>query len=115
MPRLVRGIHVFQRAWRMELLDNPVWHALIGPHARFAIGQGLARHYPRAVCPFSAIAEPTEAAYAELAADLPAGSEAGLFGRSNDPTPAGWQTVSARPMLQMIADGDGQPADAADV
>jgi predicted GNAT family acetyltransferase len=28
-------------------LDNPVWHALIGPHARFAIGIGQARHYPR--------------------------------------------------------------------
>jgi predicted GNAT family acetyltransferase len=99
----------------MEVLDNPVWHALTGPHARFAIGRGLARQYPRAVCPFSAIAEPTEAAYAELAAELPAGVEARLFRPSNEPTPAGWQTVSARPMLQMIADGDETSAAAGDV
>ena len=99
----------------MELLDNPVWHALTGPHARFAIGRGLARHYPRAVCPFSAIAESTEAAYAELAADLPAGVEARLFRPSNEELPGGWVNVSARPMLQMIADGDETSAAAGDV
>ena len=28
-----------------HVLDNPVWHALTGPHAAFAIGNGRARHY----------------------------------------------------------------------
>jgi hypothetical protein len=32
-----------------HLLDNPVWHALIGPHAGIALGHGAARHYPRAM------------------------------------------------------------------
>jgi len=40
-----------------HVLDNPVWHALIGPHAEYAIGQGLARHYPRDMAPFVAIAD----------------------------------------------------------
>ena len=48
-------------------LDNPVWHALIGAHVDFAVGRGEARHYRRDIAPFSAIAEPTPAAYADLA------------------------------------------------
>ena len=59
-----------------HVLDNPVWHALIGPHAEHAIGQGLARHYPRDIAPFSAIADATSGAYADLGAKLPAGLEA---------------------------------------
>src|ERR1700722_2009865 len=90
-------------------LDNPVWHALVGPHADFAIGQALARHYPNDIAPFSAVAEPTAAAYANLAADLPTGSEARLFRPCDEPTPAGWETVSARPIIQMVADDTATP------
>jgi ribosomal protein S18 acetylase RimI-like enzyme len=85
-------------------LDNPVWHALIGPHADLAIGRDRARHYPGDMAPFSAIAEPTESAYADLAADLPPGLEARLFRPHFEATPAGWQTVSVRPIIQMLAD-----------
>lgn len=85
-------------------LDNPVWHALTGPHAAFALGSGLARHYPRDIAPFSAIAEPTAAAYVDLAADLPAGSEARLFRPTDEPNPRGWETISARPIVQMVAE-----------
>ncbi|HTP82019.1 MAG TPA: GNAT family N-acetyltransferase [Alphaproteobacteria bacterium] len=91
----------------MSALDNPVWSALTGPHAAFAIGRGLARHYPRAVVPFSAVAEASEAAYADLAADLPAGVEARLFRPAEEPLPAGWESVSARPIVQMVAEGRG--------
>ena len=42
-------------------LDNPAWHALTGTHAAVALGAGLARHYPRDMAPFSAIAEATPA------------------------------------------------------
>jgi GNAT superfamily N-acetyltransferase len=85
-------------------LDNPVWHSLIGPHAGFASGSGAARHYPRDVTPFSAIAEPTPAAYADLAADLAAGLEARLFRPMKEMTPRGWETISARPITQMVLD-----------
>jgi ribosomal protein S18 acetylase RimI-like enzyme len=89
----------------MSPLDNPVWSALTGPHSAFAIGQGAARHYPRAVAPFSAIAEPSDAAYADLAADLPKGLEARLFRPAEEPLPSGWESVSARPVVQMVAEG----------
>jgi ribosomal protein S18 acetylase RimI-like enzyme len=88
-----------------EPLDNPVWHALTGPHAGFALGRGAARHYPRDIAPFSAIAEPTAAAYGDLAADFPPGFEARLFRPNNEATPPGWETISARPIVQMVADG----------
>jgi ribosomal protein S18 acetylase RimI-like enzyme len=84
-------------------LDNVVWHALAGPHATFAIGRGKARHYPRDVAPFSALEEPTAAAYADLARDLAANTEARLFRPSEEPLPAGWAKVDAFPVLQMIA------------
>src|SRR5438309_7756693 len=54
-------------AMTIDLLDNPIWHALGGPHCRHALGRGLARHYPRDIAPFSAIAEASAAAYADLA------------------------------------------------
>jgi len=84
-------------------LDNPIWHALIGTHAGLAIGRGLARHYPHDIVPFSAIAEATAAAYADLAIDLPSGREARLLRPTNEPAPAGWETVRARPIIQMLA------------
>ncbi len=92
-----------------DSLDNPVWHALTGPHAEFAFGRGAARHYPRDIAPFSAIAERTAAAYRGLAADLPPGLEARLFRPTDEAAPSGWETISARPIVQMVADGGGMP------
>lgn len=95
-----------------EPLDNPVWHALTGPHAKFAIGRGAARHYPRDIAPFSAIAEPTSPAYSDLAADLPPDSEARLFRPTDEAIPPAWEAISARPIVQMVAD-DSTPEPAA--
>lgn len=84
-------------------LDNPVWHALARPHRALAIGRGKAAHYPRDRAPFSAIAEASAEAYADLALDLPPGAEARLFRPGEEPVPAGWRQVDAFPMLQMVA------------
>ena len=95
--------HDTPRVMAINVLDNPVWHALTGPHRGLAIGNGRARHYPRDMAPFSAIAEPTEAAYADLAADLPANTEARLFRPGEEPLPRGWEELDCFPMLQMVA------------
>jgi ribosomal protein S18 acetylase RimI-like enzyme len=92
-----------------HVLDNPIWHALVGSHAKHAIGHGLARRYPRDMAPFSAIVDATSVAYADLAAELPAGLEARLFRPTEEPAPPGWETVSARPILQMVADKLSSP------
>jgi hypothetical protein len=57
------------------------------------------------MAPFSAIAEPTEAAYADLAADLPANTEARLFRPGEEPVPRGGEELDCFPMLQMVASG----------
>jgi ribosomal protein S18 acetylase RimI-like enzyme len=83
-------------------LDNPVWHALRGPHARFAVGRGLALHYQREVAAFSALDASSAQAYADLAVDLPAGAEARLVRREADPVPAGWIEINHVGLLQMM-------------
>jgi ribosomal protein S18 acetylase RimI-like enzyme len=90
----------------LAALDNPVWHALTGPHAHLAIGRGAARRYPPDIAPFSAIADPTAAAYADLAVDLPSGSEALLVRPENEPVPGGWEARDARSLEQMILSPD---------
>lgn len=91
-------------------LDNPAWHALTGPHANLALGHGAARHYPRDIAPYSAIAAPTDAAYADLTASLPPGLEARLFRPREESAPPGWETLSARPIRQMVAEYARLPA-----
>ena len=97
----------------MNLLDNPVWHTLTGPHRAHALGRGAARHYPRDIAPFSAIAEPSEQVYADLAADLPANTEARLFRPSVEPLPDGWEELDRFPLLQMVASGPSNGAEIA--
>ncbi len=84
-------------------LDNPVWHALCGPHSHFAVHHGRAAHYPRDVAAFSAIAEFSTQAYADLAHDLPVGAEARLVVHAPGPAPSGWTLVNDVPLLQMVA------------
>lgn len=86
-----------------EMLDNPVWHALTGPHHPFAIGSGSARQYPRDMAPFAGLRDGSSEAYADLARDLPAGTEARLFRLTDEPLPECWKKLDAFPMLQMVA------------
>jgi ribosomal protein S18 acetylase RimI-like enzyme len=95
--------HDTSRVMTINVLDNPVWHALAGPHRVHALGRGLARHYPRDMAPFSAIVEAGAAAYADLALGLPAGTEARLFRPQIEPLPDGWEEINCFAMLQMVA------------
>lgn len=91
-------------------LDNPVWHDLAGPHAGLALGHADARHYPRDVAPFSAVAAATPAAYADLATDLPRNLEARLFRPAAEPAPDGWDLLRINPILQMTASSESLPS-----
>ena len=95
----------------INVLDNPVWHTLEGPHRSFAVGRGLARHYQRDIAPFSAIAEASAAAYSDLAADLPAGTEARLLRPQVEPLPKGWEEIRRFTLLQMVAQRPPQEAE----
>ena len=93
-------------------LDNPVWHALSGPHRALATRHGLALHYPREVAAFSAIAESSTMAYADLARGLPPDTEARLVRARAEPVPDGWSVLNDVPLLQMEARAfDGRQRD----
>ncbi len=89
----------------MHVLDNPVWHALAGPHAHLALGAGGARRYPADVAPFFAVAAPAADAYRDLAALPGPGEDARLFRPLGEPAPAGWDIRFEKPILQMVCAG----------
>lgn len=84
-------------------LDNSAWHALHGPHRRFAEGDGLAVRYDPAVSVFSALPdEPVPEAWDALRTLTGPGQLAVLF-RDVVVTPPGWEELFRLPTLQMMA------------
>ncbi|MFA7768620.1 GNAT family N-acetyltransferase [Streptomyces sp. NPDC048723] len=95
-----------------EVLDNPVWAALTGPHRDFAefAPAGLAARYTLDTSPFSALADPQDPrAWADLAALAGPGEEVWVTGLLTPPP--GWQTLVTVPGVQL--DGRGVRAGAA--
>jgi ribosomal protein S18 acetylase RimI-like enzyme len=87
----------------VEPLDNPVWHALTGPHQHLAERHGDAIRYEVEVAPFAALPdEPDDAAWAALRELIGSGGYAVLFRDRVDP-PEGWEAVVRFPALQMVA------------
>jgi ribosomal protein S18 acetylase RimI-like enzyme len=84
------------------LLDNPVYAALCGPHARFAQVRGRARRYPADIAPFLALPSPPSAEdWLDAAALVEPGSHVGV-GYSGAELPAPWQAVGGFDLVQMI-------------
>lgn len=83
-------------------LDNPVWHALGGPQAAFAVKRPHARRFDPEVAPFFAIEEPSERAYRDIGDLLGASPEARLFRPEAEPAPPGWSKSFEKPIVQMI-------------
>ncbi len=99
----------------MHSLDNPIWNSLSTLHSHFAEGDALAKRYPPEVTLLAAMAEPTAEAYASLAKTLQRAGAA-LFLDQPPQIPAGWITVHASPLVQMLCEKpnlaqDGFPAE----
>jgi ribosomal protein S18 acetylase RimI-like enzyme len=99
----------------MHSLDNPIWNSLSTLHAHFAEGDELAKRYPADVTLLAGMGEPTAAAYASLAKTLQRAGAA-LFLDQPPQIPAGWITVHASPLVQMVCEKpnlaqDGYPAE----
>ncbi|MFD3541840.1 GNAT family N-acetyltransferase [Streptomyces sp. NPDC058662] len=95
-----------------EVLDNPVWAALTGPHRGVAEygPAGLAARYRADTTPFAALADPADPrAWADLAAL--AGPGEGVFVTGLLTPPPGWETVLTIPGVQL--DGRAVRAEAA--
>jgi ribosomal protein S18 acetylase RimI-like enzyme len=99
------------------LLDDPVWHALTGPHRHFAIpsdcGVPRAYRYRLDVAPFAALRDITDRqAWDDLAGLCGPDGRAALEAPELIAAPAGWTVPTVFPVAQMIAPVDGIVADA---
>ena len=87
-----------------QVLDNPAYAALGGPHARFAQVRGRARRYLPEVAPFLAVPFAPSAQDWRDAADLIApGAYVGLL-QSAAYLPDGWRTAKTFDAVQMIGE-----------
>jgi ribosomal protein S18 acetylase RimI-like enzyme len=88
----------------VSVLDNPVWHALSGPQATVAEGDGHARRYHRTVSVFGAV--PDEPAPEDWRAlrDLAGPGGTTFVARAHVPEMTGWKTLFAAEGTQMVCD-----------
>lgn len=86
-----------------DVLDNPVWAALNGPHRHLAEAVGSAARYPTDVSPFAAVSDADDpAAWRDLTALAGPGTPVGL---AVPHLPADWRTGRAIEGAQMVATG----------
>ena len=90
-------------------LDNPVFAALTGEQARFAVRYRNAVRYRPGISPFGAVADETSAGDWADAARLTGAGQVTLFVRSSAAPPEGWEVVGGRPGVQLVAE-DLDPA-----
>jgi GNAT superfamily N-acetyltransferase len=90
-------------------LDNPIWHALTGPQREFGrVGARSARYHPQ-VSPLAAVAEESDAAFAELASLNTPGEVIALI--SERPLPErDWQALAQIQLGQWLHSGEIAPA-----
>lgn len=90
----------------VEILDNPVWHSLTGPHAGLAEGSGLARRYRPDASVFHALADPADPrAWDDLAVLVGPRAEVMISGDDVAP-PRGWTVVGGGAGVQLVETAD---------
>ncbi|MEJ1154461.1 GNAT family N-acetyltransferase [Microbacterium sp. Mu-86] len=91
------------------VLDNAAWHALSGPHAAFAEGDGLARRYHPDVAPFVAVRTWDDPrVWASLSDLVGPGAQIGLSGDIPE-FPDGWQELWRGEGVQLVETGSLHP------
>ena len=83
-------------------LDNPVYAALCGPHARFALALGRARRYPADVAPFFGLPSPPTAEDWQDAAGLLAPGSYAAVRNGAAALPEPWRVLDAFDLVQMV-------------
>ncbi|RYX92522.1 MAG: GNAT family N-acetyltransferase [Comamonadaceae bacterium] len=93
-----------------HLLDNIMWHALAGPHARFAAGTGNARRFAPGFSPIAGFADPEAPDFHALAPFCEAGEHLYCDGWSGA-APDGWRIDVESTMFKMVWEGAAPLAD----
>jgi len=83
-------------------LDNPLWHAMIGPQRSLAVGHGAAMRYPAHVNAHAALGRPTAQAFAELARLMAPGETVYVFWGTPLTPPTGWARDMVVEIQQMV-------------
>lgn len=87
-----------------HLLDNIMWHALTGPHARFATGTGNARRFAPGFSPIVGFADAQAPDFDALAPFCEPGEHFYCDGWSGA-VPAGWRIDVESTMFKMVWEG----------
>lgn len=88
-----------------NLLDNIVWHTLVGPHAAYAEGQGAVRRYRAGFPLFAAFEDVNNPDLATLAKYVVPGEHIYCDGWAG-PVPQGWCVESESDLKKMVWNGD---------
>lgn len=88
-----------------DVLDNPIWFALMTKHESLALSVGDARRYPPAVSPFAGLRESTAAAFSDLSALVNPGERVALFTTAPPDVPPSWRVERSRWIEQMTCKG----------
>lgn len=92
-----------------DVLDNPAWHALTGPHASFAIGGDLVRRYPGDVAPFVAVRTWDHPAVWQALVDLVGPGEEIGISAADPELPEGWEELGRGAGVQLVQTDALQP------
>src|SRR5262245_4362034 len=87
-----------------HLLDNAAWHALIGPQRSFGRIGTLCARYRSEISPIAALAEESDAAFADLAALCEPGEIVAISCEREFPT-RNWQALMNVPLSQWVQSG----------
>ena len=93
-----------------HLLDNVTWHALSGPHARFAAGEDTVRRYAKGFSPILGLEDPDRPDFDTLARYCDPG-EHFYAERWSGKAPAGWRIDAETTMFKMVWEGVVPPSD----
>lgn len=96
----------------LTLFDNIMWHALSGPQARFAAGQGQARRFAPGFSPIVGFADNARADLGALRPQCQPGEHFYSDGWSG-PVPADWQLDAEAMMFKMLWDAPAPAGDPA--
>lgn len=88
-----------------QLLDNPVYYALLSGDARLSSGNGTVKFFDEAVSPFAGFEEHTLNGFDELYRLLLPGRKILYAARNKITVPAGWQLTHHIPGLQFLFKG----------
>ena len=94
----------------LALLDNVAWHALTGPHARFAAGTGAARRYAKGFSPIVGFADADRPDFDAMAGLCDPGEHFYCEGGAGHVAP-GWRVDEETTMFKMVWDATAPALD----